>query len=1079
MHYVPDSFREFLPTDSDSKRERSIHYRSAPLYLLTGIVLALIGFDLLFGVAPPPGWETQTVFGFRLAMWAALVGGSRLLYHTLDDLWEGKVGAGLALVIALASAILLGEYITAALVVAITLLGECLEGYTIDRAQAAIRESLMTCPATALVVRNGQEIEVSASEVATEDTVVVRPGDVIPVDGHVTDGSSEVDESSLSGESLPVAKTEGARVFAGTINQLGLLKVSAERTGEETTSARIAQFTREAAAERTATMRTADRWAQLFLPILLLAAVLTLIGWRLASGEWSRGFEPALAVLVVSCPCALVLATPTAAMAALAWTSKHGVVPRGTSVLERLAEVDTFAFDKTGTLTESRFAIARVESSEKFDETDVLTFAAALEQHCEHPLADAVCDVVRERGLIIPEVQSVRIHPGFGVTGETVTDGRQIVVGSEAFLRSRDVAITEGNQSDETIFGVAVDGDFYGWITLTSRERNSARQTLTELRALGVTEMVLLTGDHQKAADSLASHLGRFDEVHSGLQPEDKARWIANRQSDGRHVAMVGDGINDAPALAVASVGISVGNTRNELVRQAGDLLLLGDPLRPLSGLVRLSRAMVANIRQNILVFAFGLNILGVLLSATGWLDPVAAAILHEIGSLAVMLNAMRLLWFEPAPTSSLARWTTRLGQAADSVAQFLSPTRITFWFLDRASLLTRLAMAAVAMVWLSWNIVQIRSDESAFVTRFGRVEQQLAAGLYWRWPPPFENVYRSRTDEIHQIPIGFRPVDETQSEQTPDVDFDASTVEWVSEHHTDRIRSDTQESLILTGDEVPIELTAEVLYQIHDLQKFAFGMSGADGLLRAVSETEIRQLAAGLTLDEILTTERSQLERRCRDRIERRFNQMDLGLTVAAVRLLDVHPPTSVVAAYRDVADAMENREQLINLALEYESQKLLTVAGETAFDRLRSGLAGGSRTIDPAAWDAVTKSLTAHPEIPQDNQSYELAGQAARSILEAHADAIRTRSKADGESDRFRSLLQAYQQHPEETSFEIFWQTIEENLADREMTILDPAVQGRRRIWIGAESPLTLPGAVPRPESQPQVDAEHTPTN
>ena len=1074
MHYVPDSFREFLPADTTLQRERSIHYRSAPLYLLTGLVLALIGMDLLLGFAPPPGWESRTIAGYRFAMWAAMIGGSRLLYHTLDDLWDGKVGAGVALVIALAAAILLGEYLTAALVVAITLLGECLEGYTIDRAHAAIRQSLMRLPSTALVIRNGSEIEVAAGDVVVGETVVVRPGAMIPVDGTVLEGSSGVDESSLNGEPLPIAKTEGSRVFAGTVNQLGLLKVTAQSTGEETTSARIAEFTRQAAAERTPTMRTADRWAQLFLPILLFAALITLIGWRLATGEWSRGFEPALAVLVVSCPCALVLATPTAAMAALAWTTKHGVVPRGTSVLERLATVDTFAFDKTGTLTELRFVVDQICPTESHSESELLTFAAAVEQHCEHPLAHAVCEVVKDRRLSVPQVRNVQIRPGFGVSAETVTEGRRVLVGSVAFLRTHDVPIDSDSDFNQTAFGVAVDGDFFGWITLTSWERGSARETLAELRSLGISELALLTGDHVGAANLLADRVGRFDEIHANLQPEEKARWIDDRQTSGRRVAMVGDGINDTPALAVASVGIAVGNARSELVGQASDLLLIGNPLRPLPGLVRLSRAMVANIRQNILVFAFGLNILGVLLSATGWLDPVAAAILHEVGSLAVMLSAMRLLWFEPAPTSRLARWTTRLSEMSETIAKGLSPTRITFWFMDRAALLARLAIAVIAIVWLGWNIVRIGSDESAFVTRFGRIESNLSAGIHWRWPPPLEIVYRARVDEVHQLAIGFRHLDDEPNESQASDETNQPTVEWISEHHTDRIRPETTESLILTGDEVPVEVAAEVHYQIHDLRKFALGVSGPTKLLRSMAETEIRHIAAGLSLDEILTTARRQLEDHCRHRIQQRFQQGDIGISVVAVRLLDVHPPKSVVAAYRDVADAMENREQLINQALEYESRKLLNVAGETALNRLQAGLSDGAQAIDPEAWQAVAESLTVDANEPESRSNLELAGQAAKQILEAQAAAIHSRSQAEGEADRFRSLLQTYRQHPEETRFEIYWQTIDENLADREMTILDPAVRGRRRVWIGSDTPLTLPGRIPTDETPTPIQSD-----
>ena len=359
MHYCPESCREFLDETpmggSAGDVGRSFHYRSAPVYLLTAAVAILFGADILIGLleeAGVSGWsQYQKLAGFRLALLAAVLGGARILYRTLEGLFDGKVGADLALTIACLAAIVLGEHSTAALVVFIALCGESIEGYTVDRAQRAIRSVFNLCPPTARILIDGRETEVPISEVDVGQTVVVRPGERIPVDGSVSSGDSSVDESALTGESLPVEKELGASVFAGTVNQFGSLEIEATKVGEDTTLARVVQLVAEATEKKAPLERAADRYARLFLPVVLGVAVLTLIGWRISTGEWRPGFLPALSVLVVACPCPLILATPSAVMAAMAWLAREGVVVKGSAALERLAQVDTIAFDKTGTLT--------------------------------------------------------------------------------------------------------------------------------------------------------------------------------------------------------------------------------------------------------------------------------------------------------------------------------------------------------------------------------------------------------------------------------------------------------------------------------------------------------------------------------------------------------------------------------------------------------------------------------------------------------------------------------------------------------------------------------------------------------
>ena len=327
MHYCPESCREFLDETpmggSAADAGRSFHYRSAPIYLLTLIVGLLFAADLVISFLEETGvstWsEYQTLGGFRLALLAAVLGGARILYQTLENLFDGKVGADLALTIACLAAIVLGEHSTAALVVFIALCGESIEGFTVDRAQRAIRAVFNICTPIAHLVEDGHETEVAVADVCVGQVVVVRPGERIPVDGVVRSGASAVDQSALTGESLPLEKAAGDAVFAGTLNQFGALEIEASRVSTESTLAKVVQLVAEATERKAPLERTADRYARMFLPVVLGVAVLTLIGWRISTGEWRPGFLPALSVLVVACPCPLILATPSAVMAAMAW----------------------------------------------------------------------------------------------------------------------------------------------------------------------------------------------------------------------------------------------------------------------------------------------------------------------------------------------------------------------------------------------------------------------------------------------------------------------------------------------------------------------------------------------------------------------------------------------------------------------------------------------------------------------------------------------------------------------------------------------------------------------------------------
>ncbi len=1118
MHYVPESAREFMPDDplrsGDSDEPPGFHYRSAPIYLLTAVVGILLGADLTLGLIDAPQWTVwRELFGFRLALLAAVIGGARILYQTLEGLFEGRIGADLALTIAALAAIVLGEHTTAALVVFIALCGESIEGYTVDRAQQAIRSIFNLCPPIAHVLRSGQEQDVPIQEVAVGEQVIIRPGERIPVDGHVIDGGSSVDESALTGESLPVDKVAGDDVFTGTLNRFGALTVAVDRVGDDTTLAQVIRLVGEAAERKAPLERTADRLARLFLPAVLLVAVLVLIGWRITAGEWSAGFNPALAVLVVACPCPLILATPTAVMAAMAWLARTGVVVKGSAALERLAAIDTIAFDKTGTLTSGALQLGDIRTVAPLDETELLRVAAIAERHSEHPLARIIVREADTRQLVIPPADDFTAHPGAGVTvrvrasalGDWAIDQsdsaaephqqiRTITVGSRRFLESRQIAqhaglddraesagssptdftgrFAELDESGQTAVLVAVDDRILGIIGVRDTVRAESSGILDDVRRLGIPHVALLTGDRRPAADAVAALLPPIDVVEAEMLPTDKAAWIEAEQSRGRRVAMVGDGVNDAPALATAAVGIALGGTGSDIAAEAGDLVLMGDPLRPLPGLLRLSRQLVRNIHQSIWLFAFGFNGIGMILCAVGLLTPVAAAVFHEIASLAVMANAMRLLWFERWDSTWLGRTSQQVGEAADWLTQTLSPSRIVFGLIQHWNVLFRLTAAGVALFWLTRGLVMIAADEQAVVTRFGRFTDRLEPGIHWRWPPPLEQVVREQVDRIRVVQIGFRAPDAAIDEAGP---LDTGPIEWTSEHNDPEYRPIIEESLILTGDEVPVELTAELQYRIADLYHYSFSAASPEATLRATVEGVIREVAARSSLDGILTHDRREIENECLKLIRQRIAPYDLGLTVDQLGLLEVHPPKAVVPAYRDVADALEEREQLVNEARAYYVTRLIEAAGRPAIEVLEStvqmqpaddrhgepvvgdeAVRGDDDISEPTAttqeptWqltDALWKQLT---QRDADGRPSILSGEAAMTLLAAEGEYAETVESARGEADRFQALADVHRSHPAQTDFQLYWQAIEDTLSTRPLTIIDPAAAGRQHLLL-----------------------------
>ncbi len=1072
--------------------------------MLTLVVGALLAADLLIGLVGDPAWAGyQAPFGFRLALWAALIGGFRILYQTADGLFEGRIGAELALSIAALAAIVLGEYTTAALVVFIALCGESVEGYTLDRAQSAIRRVFDLCPSVAHVVRGGREVDIPVAQVGIGETLTIRPGERVPVDGTVSAGASTVDQSALTGESLPVDKEQGSEVFAGTLNQYGSLSVVAKKVGGETTLGKVVELVAQATRHKTPLERTADRLARVFLPFVLGAALLTLIGWRWSTGEWRDGFRPALAVLVVACPCPLILATPTAVIAAMAWLARKGVVVKGSAALESLASIDTIAFDKTGTLTRGELALADMVPVPPCTETELLRVAAIAERRSEHLLARLIVREAESRNLVIPAIDDFVSHPGAGVVaqvratvlgpwvdalrgGSEHADLCTVIVGSRGLLESRQVAIdaaTEArlarlDESGATTLFVAVEGRLLGAIGVRDALRDESRAVIAELQQAGVKSFALLTGDRPQAASAVADALGVFDDVEAGLFPADKTSWIEERRRQGRRVAMVGDGINDAPALAAADVGIALGGVGSDIAAEAGQLVLMGDPLKPLPGLVRLSHALVRNIRQSILLFAFGMNAVGILLSSIGVLSPVLAAVFHELSSLAVMLNATRLLAFERPTQDTARRAWEQFSRGVEWLVESLSPSRWVFRLIENRSVVVGVLVPAAVFVWLLSGIVVIRDNERAFVTRFGRADGDLAPGIHWRMPAPLERIYREPADTLRTVQIGFRAAESRRSA----VPGERGPIEWTSDHNEAGFESRPEESLVLTGDEVLVEMMAEVQWRIADVRQYAFGSARPAETLRTVAESVLRDAAARHTLDGILTERRQAIEEECLSQLRGRIKPLGLGIDVAELTLLDIHPPRPAVSAYRDVADALEEKEQRVNEAEAYYASRLLRAAGERAVLILNDAAADSKRQFDKTTAGGVSGwTLTdvlwskLNRETPD---GLVLSGEAAGVLLAAREAATQTTQSAGGQADRFRELLGAYRTQPELTSRQLYWQAITDTLSARAITIVDPKAGGHQRLLLGSPDDLRGGGVLRDAASEPAPSNPSSPS-
>lgn len=604
-----------------------------PMTIVGGVLLVFSFVLPRVGVNLPvdPAWGTVVISGIPLlylAVW-------RIIYNP----GISKISSALLITIAMFAAIAIGDLFAAGEVAFIMAIGALLEDATTNRAKKGLKKLISLAPTQGRRIRDGKEEMIPAEKIVKGNLLRILPGETVPVDGVIVNGETSVDQSIMTGESLPVDKIVGDAVFCGTINRFGAIDIRATKVGEDSSLQKLIRMVQEAEDKKAPMARIADRVASWLVPVAMLVAVI--------AGIATQDIVRAVTVLVVFCPCALVLATPTAIMAAIGQATKHGVIIKSGEALEKMGKVDTIAFDKTGTLTYGKLEVSDVLSfAPDLDEEKLLYLVASAEAKSEHPLGKAIVAYAKKRDLPLSESAAFQMTSGKGISAGV--DGYQLLCGNEKYLHECGVSVTANAaatleklrlQGKVSIL-VAVNSQCLGVIALSDVLRPEAAAMVQKLTAMQ-TNTVLLTGDNQKTADYFAAQVG-IHEVYADLLPEDKVGNIAALQQRGRNVCMIGDGVNDAPALKTASVGVAMGSMGSDIAVEAADIALMSDDISKIPYLKRLSNATVKTIKLSI-TLSMCINFLAVTLSVLGLLNPTTGALVHNAGSCFVVLIAALL----------------------------------------------------------------------------------------------------------------------------------------------------------------------------------------------------------------------------------------------------------------------------------------------------------------------------------------------------------------------------------------------------------------------------------------------------
>jgi len=592
-------------------------------------IFLIIGFALEFS-----GNHQWADYSFLIS---AVVGGFPVFKLAVTNiLRDFDLTAGVMVSVAMIAALIVGEYGAMALVAFMMVIGEALEDFTREKADQALKELNQLIPAMITIRMDGEDVEIPIDRVRKGDIALIRPGGRIPVDGTIVEGTAAVDQSSITGESMPIDKASGEKVYAGTFVSSGALTVEVEEVGETTTLGKMIQLVEEAQSTQAPVQRVANRYANFFAPVAITIAGIV---W-MVTGEPLRG----VTMLVAICPCSLVLATPTSIVAAIGNMARNGVLVKHGTAMEQVGKVDVVAFDKTGTVTFGEPIVTGVNPLNGYSEDELLKITASAERSSEHPLAKAIIREASDRGLELQTPEDFESLAGHGISARV--DGKTVAVG-EKMLEEKNVHVdSDGIESSKaegyTVIPVAVDGELAGYINVADTVRPESAKAIKDLKKLGISKTLLITGDSRIVGEKVGGELG-VSEIYTEVLPEKKLEIIRKLQADGHRVAYIGDGVNDAPALAAADIGIAMGSIGTAVAMETADVVLLTDEIGQVPYLIELSQATMANIRTNIAV-SMTIVLGSVAASALGVIGPVIGAIMHEVAAVPVIANAATLI---------------------------------------------------------------------------------------------------------------------------------------------------------------------------------------------------------------------------------------------------------------------------------------------------------------------------------------------------------------------------------------------------------------------------------------------------
>lgn len=616
---------------SFQKFKEDSEYRLIVLTIISGVFLLISWSGILKGILP-----------FDVAVVSVVISGTPILIEAGKGLiTEFDIKANVLVSIALIASVAIGEYFAAGEIAVIMMIGEILEDRTVRKAHESVKKLIQLTPQVARVKTSQGEKEVRVSELEIGDIILVKPGESIPVDGIIVSGNTSIDQSILTGESMPVDKKPGDEVFIGTLNQLGAIEVNATRVGEDTSLAELIRLIKESESRKAPVVRLTDRVATIIVPIAVIASLVTYFV--------THDIIRLVTILVVFCPCALVLATPTAIMAGIGNASRKGILIKSGEAMENVGRVNTVAFDKTGTITYGKPEVIDIISfDENYTPRKILKIAATAEKFSEHPIGKAVHSRAKEESLKISAPHEFKVDLGQGV--EALIGNERVLVGNQKLMDKHQVLVKQHlnaiirdyENQGRTVLLVAIGYSILGIITVADTIKEKSKETLKELKEMGIKEVFLLTGDNEVTASSIAREIGA-DNVYSQQLPGDKVHVIEERIINGEKVCMIGDGINDAPALARSNVGVAMGALGSDVAIESADVALMSDDLSKIPELINLSRKVRGTINVNIVVPII-INFIAILLAGFGIIGPVAGALIHNMGSVLVVANSSRLI---------------------------------------------------------------------------------------------------------------------------------------------------------------------------------------------------------------------------------------------------------------------------------------------------------------------------------------------------------------------------------------------------------------------------------------------------